>query len=432
MAGMAAAAAAMLVAAVVGWVAWRNVAGQEPVQPRGAGPESTADAALAQRGAYLARAGNCQGCHTRRGGAPNAGGRAIATPFGAVYSSNLTPDDDTGLGRWSASEFWRAMHHGRSRDGRLLVPAFPYPNFTRITREDSDALFAWLRTLPPVREPQRAHELRFPYNLQPALAVWRALYFTPGVFVPEPGRSAAYNRGSYLVNGIAHCMACHAPRNALGATREGPGEAAAAQGSLVSAQNWYAPSLSSADEAGVAHWNGDEVVALLRTGVAPRGWVMGPMAEVVFRSTQHLNERDLRAIAEYLRALPQVAARATVPQRGRMGEQSGRRTEAFAAGAKVYEKHCAACHGGRGEGADGYLALAGNRAVTMASPHNVIKAIRDGGFAPTTLGNPQPMGMPPFHGVLGDEEIAAVASFIRQAWGHGAAPVQALDVLRAR
>jgi mono/diheme cytochrome c family protein len=407
------------------WVLWRNVDGEEPVQPLERGAPRPADAATLARGEYLARAGNCLGCHTVRGGEPGAGGRAIATPFGTVYSSNLTPDDDTGLGRWSASEFRRALRHGRSRDGRLLTPAFPYPNFTRVTREDADALYAWLMSRAAVKQPNRPHELRFPYRLQAALAVWRALYFRAEPFVPDPARSAAWNRGSYLVNGLGHCMACHAARNFLGATAQGT----EAGGAIVSSQHWYAPSLADGREAGVADWPAEDVVALLRTGTSPRGTAMGPMAEVVARSTQHLSEDDLRAMAEYLRAYGQAAvlpAAADATARLRAPE------EVMARGRALYAEHCAVCHGKQGQGTPGIAALAGSRAARLATPHNVIQAIRHGGFAPATAGNPRPFGMPPFRALLSEDEIAAVASHVRGSWGNDAGGVQPLDVWRVK
>ncbi len=418
--------------AVTAWVLWRNFGGEEPVQPleRGAswregGAQVQADAATLARGEYLARAGNCLGCHTARGGEPGAGGRAIATPFGTVYSSNLTPDDDTGLGRWSASEFRRALRHGRSRDGRLLTPAFPYPNFTRVTREDADALYAWLMSRPAVKQPNRPHELRFPYRLQAALAVWRALYFRAEPFVPDPARSAAWNRGSYLVNGLGHCMACHAARNFLGATAQGT----EAGGAIVSSQHWYAPSLADGREAGVADWSADDVVALLKTGTSPRGTAMGPMAEVVARGTQHLSQDDLRAMAEYLRAYGQAGAllaAADTTARPRAPE------DVMVRGRALYAEQCAGCHGQQGQGTPGIAALAGSRAVRLETPHNVIQAIRHGGFPPATAGNPRPFGMPPFRGLLSEEEIAAVASHVRGAWGNDAGAVQALDVWRVK
>jgi mono/diheme cytochrome c family protein len=284
-----------------------------------------------ERGAYLARAGNCATCHTARGGAAYAGGRGLETPFGTVVSSNLTPDDATGLGRWSAAHFWRAMHHGRSMDGRLLYPAFPYTDYTLVTREDSDALFAYLRSLPPVVQARPAHALRFPYDTQAALAVWRALYFEPARFEADADRPADWNRGAYLVRGLGHCSACHTQRNALGASELG----LQLGGGLIPVQNWYAPSLLSADEAGVAEWSTQEVVDLLKTGRSARGSAMGPMAEVVARSTQHLNEADLRAMAVYLQSLPQHGARragATAADRAAAAPSSSR-------GGRLYEQH---------------------------------------------------------------------------------------------
>ena len=161
---------------------------------------------------YPARAGDCVACHTAVGETPFAGGRRIATPFGDVYSSNLTPDDATGIGRWSRSDFWRALHYGKSRDGRRLYPAFPYPNLTRVTREDSDAIYAYLRSLAPVSRETPAATVGFPYDTQLALRVWRALYFRAGEAKPDPSRSAQWNRGAYLVEGLGHCSACHAAR----------------------------------------------------------------------------------------------------------------------------------------------------------------------------------------------------------------------------
>jgi mono/diheme cytochrome c family protein len=367
------------------------------------------DAATLARGAYLARAGDCIACHTERGGAPYAGGRPIATPFGTVYASNLTPDADTGLGRWTEADFWRAMHHGRSRDGRLLVPAFPYPNFTLLARDDVDALFAYLRTLPAVRRANTPHALRFPYELQASLAVWRALYFHPGELRDDPQQSVAWNRGRYLVRGLAHCEACHAARNALGATRS----ELELGGGLIPMQNWYAPAL--------AGWPRDELVALLREGATPRAAVMGPMAEVVYQSTQYLKPQDLDAVATYLAQLP------VRPEPAERVEPADR--DQWRAGERLYAAQCADCHGKQGEGMAGaYPALAGNRQVRMASPNNVIKSILHGGFAPSTAGNPRPYGMPPFAPSLKDEEVAAIATYIRQAWGTRASAVSALEV----
>jgi mono/diheme cytochrome c family protein len=415
--GWAAGAAVVLAAALVVTVWWHNY--RDGVDISDASPLTAPLAAQVARGAYLARAGNCAGCHTARGGAPYAGGRGIETPFGTVYASNLTPDA-SGLGGWNTAAFWRAMHHGRSRDGRLLYPAFPYANTTLVAREDSDALFAYLRSLPPVAQANRAHDLRWPFNTQAALAVWRALYFRAGVYASDTSRPPAWNRGAYLVRGLGHCSACHGARNALGATRD----ALDLAGGLIPMQNWYAPSLAAPAEAGVGDWAEADVVALLKTGVSPRGSATGPMAEVVLGSTQHLSDADLAAMATYLKALPQTAAAPTAAAPGATGS---------AGGAQLYERHCAQCHGERGEGVPGaYPPLAGNRAVVMPSAVNLVQTVLGGGFAPATAGNPRPFGMPPFVLALNEREVAAVISHIRSAWGNRAEPVSEFDVQRVR
>jgi mono/diheme cytochrome c family protein len=405
-------AAALLIA----WVIFMNLRDESP---RSATPAPVPSAERAARGAYLALAGNCAGCHTTPGGAPYAGGRGVPTPFGTVMAPNLTPDVKTGIGTWSSDDFWRALHNGRSRNGRLLYPAFPYPNYTRITRDDADAIHAYLRLVPAVEQANRPHELQFPFDQQAALAVWRALYFRPGQHRPDAQRSPEADRGAYLVEGLGHCNACHSSRNALGAST-GPLDLA---GGLIPVQNWYAPSLTSAQEAGVAAWDMHEIVDLLKTGVSPRASVAGPMGEVVRGSTQHLSEPDLRAMAVYLKALPQTAPVAN--------EAAPYATTG--PGAKLYERHCAGCHGDAGEGVRGiYPALAGNRAVTMATTANLVHVLLEGGFPPATGGNPRPYGMPPFATVLSVEETAQLLSFVRGSWGNRAAAVSALEVERFR
>lgn len=378
---------------------------------------------LIARGAYLARAGNCQACHTAQGGQAYAGGRGIATPFGTVFTSNLTPDDKTGLGTWSSAHFWRAMHNGRSKNGRLLYPAFPYTSYTQVTREDSDALFAYLSSLPPAVAPNLPHALRFPYQSQAALAVWRALFFSPGVYEADAARGAEWNRGAYLVKGLGHCAACHTARNALGASDQGLDLA----GGLIPMQNWYAPSLASPYEAGVSDWDKQHIVSLLRNGVSPRASVTGPMAEVVQRSTQYLSDADLGAMAQFLKELPAAHTAPPEPAAIKTGGESVERA------AKLYEQHCAQCHGAKGEGiANAYPALAGNRAVTMGQAVNLVQIVLNGGYAPATAGNPRPFGMPPFVLVLNDTDMGLVLTHIRQSWGNRASEITPLEVNRIR
>ena len=380
-----------------------------------------ADPAQRARGAYLARISNCMACHTDRGGAPGAGGRAFATPFGTLYASNLTPDPATGIGDWTPAAFWRALQRGRSADGRLLYPAFPYTHTTLLTRADSDALLAHLRSLPAIHQATPPHQLRWPYSTQAALAVWRALYFRPGSWQPDPAASDSVNRGAYLVRGVAHCSACHAPRDALGGANWD-----SLSGGTVPGQAWYAPSLTDAREAAVGHWPAAEIGRLLQTGAAAEGVVSGPMAEVVFQGTQYLTAPDLADLAAYLKALPQRAPPSAPPA-------APARTQLAGAGEKLYGQHCAACHGERGEGVPGaYPPLAGNRAVTLDNTQNLLQIVLHGGFGPATEGRPRPFGMPPYALVLSDAEIASVLSHIRTAWGNRAPEVSPLDVLQLR
>ncbi len=379
---------------------------------------------LVTRGAYLARAGNCQACHTAPGGAPWAGGRGIETPFGNVYAGNLTPDA-TGLGGWNAGDFWRAMHHGRSRDGRMLYPAFPYTHFTRVTRADTDALFAFLQSLPPVAQANRPHDLRWPVSTQWALGVWRALYFRPGVQPVDTGRDATWNRGAYLVQGLGHCSACHSARNALGGS-----EVLDLSGGMIPMQAWYAPSLAAPNEASVADWPEGDIVQLLATGMTSRASALGPMGEVVGQSTQHLTPRDLAAMAVFLKSVPQAGR---TEARDTRLERVPVRAGALERGARLYGQQCAACHGEQGEGVPGaYPPLAGNRAVTLPVTANLVQVVIHGAFGPSTAGRPRPYGMPPFAVTLSDADVAAVLTYMRQSWGNQAAAVSELEVAQQR
>ena len=383
-----------------------------------------------EQGRYLALAGNCMACHTTRGGTPLAGGRRIDTPFGGVYSSNLTPDPDTGLGRWNAQDFWQAMHLGRSKGGRLLTPAFPYNHTSVVTREDSDALFAWLNTLPPVTHAQQAHTLVWPLGTQAALAVWRSLYFQPSPFLAEKSQSTEWNRGAYLVQGLGHCAACHSPRNALGA----PGPVNDLSGGLMPVVNWYAPDLTRDAETGMASTPLPEIVRLLRTGASASAQTNGPMGEVVQHSLQHLTEADLQAMAVYLQSQAQKRPQDTLAptQPSRITLQVAQR------GTQIYERHCLQCHGEQGGGMKtaagevAYPALAGNRAVLLKDPTNLVQLVLYGGYGPTTDGHPRPFGMPPAVLELDDRDIAAVLTHVRTQWGNQASEVTPLNVNRIR
>ena len=387
--------------------------------------DPVASADTIARGRYLAVAGDCIGCHQARGGAAFAGGLAVPTPFGRIYTSNITPDRDTGIGMWTSDDFWRALHDGRGKRGEYLYPAFPYPNYTRITRADADALHAYLMSLPPVRRANTPDELRFPYGIRPLMAFWRALYFREQVFQPDANRNAEWNRGAYLSTGLGHCVACHSPRNYLGGTPSDD----ELSGGLIPEQNWYAPSLTSHQEAGLGKWSVDEVVQLLKHGVTDRYAVFGPMAEVVHDSTQHLEASDLRAMAVYLKSLPPKASDDAPPVK----TTAAMRAVMMERGARLYVENCTACHRASGEGiARAYPVLASNPGVIMNSTINAIRVVLNGGLPPGTTGNPRPFGMPPFAQQLSDEDIAAVLTYVRNSWGNRAPAVSPADVQRYR
>jgi mono/diheme cytochrome c family protein len=409
----------LLVLVALWWAAGRDQEGGEAPPPA-----TAANPDPMQHGRELVALADCKSCHTARGGAPFAGGRAIPTPFGTFYSPNITSDSKTGLGGWSSTDFWHALHNGYSKDGTLLYPTFPYTNYTKISRRDSDAMFAYLRSISPVSQANHPHELAFPYNHRLLLVAWRALFFRPGVYESQSGHSAAWNRGAYLVQGVAHCSACHETRNGLGATEKKAGPS----GGLV--LDWYAPSLTSPQEAGVQGWSEPDIVTLLKTGIVAsstaKAATSGPMAEVVSESLQQAPDDELRAMANYLRSLPVTNA----PDGSSAANPQDQIPPALlAAGKDLYGKNCADCHGDHGEGREPAApALAGNRAVTMTSAVNPIRMILFGGYAPGTAGNSRPFGMPPYSLVLSDEEIAEVLLYVRSSWGNAARPVRGEEV----
>ncbi|MDE1962631.1 MAG: cytochrome c [Xanthomonadaceae bacterium] len=385
--------------------------------------ENLADPALVDRGRYLATVGDCAACHTAHNGQPFAGGHVVPTPFGNIPAPNITPDNDTGLGRWTFTDFWRALHEGKGRHGEFLYPAFSYTAYTRVTRDDALAIFAYLKSLAPVHQPSAPPELKFPYDIRQGLAAWRALYFRPGVYQPDPARSDAWNRGAYLVQGLGHCNECHARRDALGGIPAQP----ALSGGEIPAQDWYAPDLGTQAQGGLEGWSAQDIVQLLKTGQSAKGSAFGPMAEVVSRSTQHMTGEDLAAIATYLKSLPPR------PRPLAAADPAIDATASRHRGATIYAKQCAACHGDDGQGVAGiYPPLDGNSSVVEPTGINAIRVVLLGGFPPVTAGNPRPYSMPPFAQSLSDADVAAVVSYVRHAWHNQAAPVLERDVGKYR
>jgi mono/diheme cytochrome c family protein len=403
-------------AAAVFLAGWMAAAQAQPV------PAS----AIARQGLYLARAGDCIACHTRPGGKLFAGGLAMPTPFGTLYSPNITPDDTTGIGTWSADSFYAMMHTGRAPDGGLLYPAMPFGSYTKVSRTDSDAIFAYLRTVPPVPDANKPNELRFPYDNRSLILGWRTLFFNEGSYTPDTTKSADWNRGAYLVGGLGHCAMCHSAMNAFG----GNSQSKAFQGGLIPMQNWYAPSLASDTEAGLGNWSIGDITAYLRSGVSHRGAAYGPMGEVIYDSLQYLTPDDAHAMAVYLKTL----AQGSPPDEAESAVPASEGSLLMNFGKTVYDAHCATCHGSTGLGmTPQYPQLAGNQSIQMDEAVNPIRMVLNGGFPPGTAGNPMPYGMPPFAQTLSDNEIAAVVTYIRGAWGNHGSVVSAsrANALRA-
>jgi mono/diheme cytochrome c family protein len=356
-------------------------------------------------GQYLAVAADCSSCHTAPGGAPYAGGDELKTPFGSIYGPNITPDPATGIGSWSKADFVRALRMGIGKNGEYLYPAMPYPNYTKLSDADLDALWTYFRGIKPVHHVAPANTFRFPFNIRSGIAAWQALYFKPERFVPTPAKDAAWNRGAYLVSALGHCDECHTPRNLAQATET--------KYQLTGAQieGWYAPDISNDPLSELSHYSVASLAKFLKTGeTANNTKSFGPMQEVVHNSLRYLTDADLHAMALYLKQ-----------QRGHVETPTTAKAtispEQFAAGKALYQDNCSSCHETNGKGRPGNVpALAGNTAVTAPEPYDVIMPMLQG-FAPQGVWGP----MASFAS-LSNEQIADIANYVRVAWGNGAEP----------
>ena len=426
------------------WALWGFDASYRQSPVNGVVITQIPSSAQLERGQYLARVGNCVFCHTAQAGEMLAGGRPIQTPFGSVVTSNLTPDPEHGLGRWTQDDFWQALHLGLGQDGRRLSPAFPYTSYSRLTRADADALWAYLQSVPAVPRPKTAANMVWPFGTQTALGLWRAMYFRPyqnsnESSAPVGADAVAWTRGRYLVEGLGHCQECHSPRDALGGLRD----TSRGEGGVLPGLPWYAPSLRDMAQAGTT--DAPALQSFLQTGVGAGRFAAGPMAEVVLHGTQYLSDSDAQAIAVYLQSLVRNKAvhgdtQASIPVEASSDantiptpKQMSSLSTAHLQGGEMYKQHCADCHGENGQGRAGvYPALAGNRALLMDKPNNAVLSVLYGGFAPSTQGNAQPFGMPPFMLELSNAQIAQVLSYSRSAWGNQALPISELQVQAVR
>lgn len=375
--------------------------------------------AAVSKGRALTIASDCVVCHTAPGGVPFAGGLGLETPFGTIVTPNITPDDGTGLGHWSADDFARAMHDGIRPGGVHLYPAFPYTYYTKLTREDTDAIYAYLRTLSPTEHLVDRNTLPFPFDIRASMAAWNALFFTPGTFVPDPQRSPEFNQGAYLVESAGHCGACHTPLNALGANKASQ----FLQANRI--DQWTAPNITDDARLGIGKWSVADIVTYLRTGRNATSIASGPMAEVVAYSTSQMPDADLHAIATYLKERGAAGSAAPTPLAASDPKMQ--------TGAAIYTDTCSACHRRTGAGVvNMFPRLANNPIVQQDDPASLIHVVLTGVRGAATSAAPTGPAMPSLSYRLNDDQVAAVVTYIRNSWGNAAAPVQAGDVHQLR
>ncbi len=373
-----------------------------------------------KRGSYLTVVGDCAACHTLPGsGHAFAGGRPIETPFGELVAPNITPDPQTGIGAWTDDEFVNALTKGTSRNGTHLYPAMPYTYYTKVTRDDALAIRAYLNTVPAVRNDVRSNHLPFPLDIRASMIVWDALFFKPGEFHPVAGKSAEWNRGAYLAEGLGHCGMCHTPKNFLGGDETGKSlEGYALQG-------WFAPDITNDPRRGLGGWSVAEVVAYLKTGHNRSSAATGLMAETLNLSTSHMSEADLRAIAIYLKD--------QTPQDHPAGTPTAADQTTMKVGAKIYADECSGCHTPNGKGIPGlFPSLDGSPVVQQNDATTLMHIVLRGARSVGTEQAPTAPAMPEFGWLLRDDQVAAVLSYIRNAWGNAARSVSADEVGKAR
>jgi mono/diheme cytochrome c family protein len=373
-----------------------------------------------ERGKYLTKAGDCAACHTAPGGKPFAGGYALETPFGKILSANITPDRKTGIGAWTDDEFVAALHDGIGKGGKHLYPAMPYPAYTKISRADALAIRAYLNTIEPVDNKVVTSQLPFPFNIRESLAAWNVLNFTAGRFKPDPNQSDEWNRGAYLVTGLSHCVTCHTPKNLMGGDKT---SSPLTGGTL---QGWYAPNITANKHNGIGGWSTDEIVQYLKTGANDKTLASGPMGEEITHGSSAMTDSDLKAIAVYLKSVgankadDKPAALATSDKRMVVGEA-------------IFKDNCSACHTESGAGASHiFPSLAKSPLVQSDDPTTLIRVVLGGSRAVSTKAAPTSPAMPSFGWRLKDEQIAAVLTYIRNAWGNSAAAVDASAVKKMR
>lgn len=405
------------------------------LEARAAGT-SASDAQLVQQGKYLAIAGDCMACHTAHGGKPFAGGLALASPLGDIYSTNITPSKTAGIGNYTLEQFTRALRAGVRADGAHLYPAMPYTSYAQVSDADVKALYAYfMHGVAPVDTRAPETKLPFPFDIRLAMAGWNLLFLDDQPYKPVPDKGELWNRGAYLVRGLAHCSACHTPRNTLMAEDASQDLGGAYVGP------WYAPNITSDANSGLGGWSEQEIIEYLSTGHTAKAQASGPMMEAIDFSLRHLSNNDLKAIAVYLKSVPAIHEAADTKAVFDWGSASDKLDTVRGAawpsnpdqmtGAQLYDAHCASCHQAQAQGSfkGGLPALFHNTATGRLQTNNLVLTILDGIHLPAQ-GNG--VVMPGFRDVMSDAQVATLGNYLMQAYGNPAGKVTAEQVAALR
>ncbi|MBN3823152.1 c-type cytochrome [Burkholderia sp. Ac-20384] len=423
--------ACVVVAAGVAWFATRT-----PASPfNGTADAGVPSAELIRHGEYVARLGDCVACHSTPNGAPFAGGLEMATPFGSIFATNITPDGATGVGRYTLADFDRALRHGVARDGHRLYPAMPYPSYSKLADDDVRALYAYfMHSVQPVRKENRRSDIPWPLNMRWPLALWNAVFTEPDAYQAKVSADGQWSRGAYLVQGLGHCGSCHTPRG-VAMDEKALDERSTLYLAGAELDGWYAPSLRGDANAGLARWSEDDVFRFLRTGRNPHAVVFGSMADVFNNSTQHMTDDDLRAVAHYLKSLPGNPARDGAPWQydAASNDHLALDQRLKVPGAQTFIAKCSACHGIDGRGQGVWIPPLAGAASSMSNTNvSSVNVTLNGSGRVVADGVPDAYRMPPFRKQLSDQEIADVLTFVRTSWGNRGGAVRTDEVKHLR
>jgi alcohol dehydrogenase (quinone), cytochrome c subunit len=392
------------------------------------------DDPLVARGAYLAKVGDCVACHSAPKGKPFAGGLPMTTPMGNIYTTNITPDPDTGIGKWSEEDFEKALRQGVAKDGHNLYPAMPYTSYAKVRDDDVKALYAYfMKGVAPVTQANRPSDIPFPLNMRWPLKFWNMVFLDKGVYSDKDGKDVAWNRGAYLIQGLGHCSACHTPRG-IAFQEKALDESGSAWLTGGVLDGWFASNLTGEQNVGLGRWSDADLTTFLKTGANAHASAFGSMTDVINHSTQGMSDQDLAAMSAYLKSLP-AAGGTNAPSYAYNSKATAALLQhpANDAGAKVYTAYCMHCHGVDGHAFAPLLApLAGNPNVMEKDASSLINVTLNGTHDLVIQGIPAAYPMPKYAPVLNDQQIADVLTFIRAGWNNGAPAVGAADVAKLR